>query len=91
MIFNRELAKLCRYPVDQYTYDLPHTKAFLLLQAHFSRLPLPCTDYITDLKSVLDQAIRIIQVFIIEFPLTIKINNKIRHYFKKLFFKFICF
>lgn len=59
-MFDRELAKLCRYSTNQ--YDSPHTKAFLLLQAHFSRLPLPCTDYITDLKSVLDQAIRIIQV-----------------------------
>lgn len=55
---------MCRYQVDQYTYDSPNTKAYLLLQAHFSRLPLPCTDYTTDLKSVLDQAIRIIQVCI---------------------------
>lgn len=42
--------------------DSPHVKANLLLQAHFSRLPLPCADYLTDLKSVLDQAIRILQV-----------------------------
>lgn len=63
-LLNEELAKMCRYSVDQYTYDSPHTKAFLLLQAHFSRLPLPCTDYNTDLKSVLDQAIRIIQAMI---------------------------
>ncbi|KMQ96180.1 activating signal cointegrator 1 complex subunit 3 [Lasius niger] len=63
-LLNEELAKLCRHSVDQYTYDSPHTKAFLLLQAHFSRLPLPCTDYNTDLKSVLDQAIRIIQAMI---------------------------
>lgn len=61
-LLNEELAKLCRYSVNQ--YDSPHTKTFLLLQAHFSRLPLPCTDYITDLKSVLDQAIRIIQAMI---------------------------
>ncbi|KYM94799.1 Activating signal cointegrator 1 complex subunit 3 [Cyphomyrmex costatus] len=61
-LLNEELAKLCRYSANQ--YDSPHTKAFLLLQAHFSRLPLPCTDYITDLKSVLDQAIRIIQAMI---------------------------
>ncbi|XP_072748400.1 activating signal cointegrator 1 complex subunit 3 [Anoplolepis gracilipes] len=63
-LLNEELAKMCRYPVDQYTYDSPHTKTFLLLQAHFSRLSLPCTDYNTDLKSVLDQAIRIIQAMI---------------------------
>lgn len=63
-LLNEELAKLCRYPVDQYTYDSPHTKAFLLLQSHLSRLPTPCTDYITDLKSVLDQAIRILQAMV---------------------------
>ncbi|XP_014597737.1 PREDICTED: activating signal cointegrator 1 complex subunit 3 [Polistes canadensis] len=63
-LMNEDLAKMCRYQVDQYTYDSPNTKAYLLLQAHFSRLPLPCTDYNTDLKSVLDQAIRIIQAMI---------------------------
>ncbi|XP_020291198.1 activating signal cointegrator 1 complex subunit 3 isoform X2 [Pseudomyrmex gracilis] len=63
-LLNEELAKMCRFSVDQYTYDSPHTKTFLLLQAHFSRLPLPCTDYTTDLKSVLDQAIRILQAMI---------------------------
>ncbi|KAI4494071.1 hypothetical protein M0802_009225 [Mischocyttarus mexicanus] len=63
-LMNEDLAKMCRYQVDQYTYDSPNTKAYLLLQAHFSRLPVPCTDYITDLKSVLDQAIRIIQAMI---------------------------
>ncbi|XP_003701996.2 activating signal cointegrator 1 complex subunit obelus [Megachile rotundata] len=63
-LLNEELSKMCRYSVNNYTYDSPYTKAFLLLQAHFSRLPLPCADYITDLKSVLDQAIRIIQAMI---------------------------
>lgn len=58
----RELAKRCPIPVEEFTYDSPHTKANLLFQAHFSRLSLPCSDYYTDLKSVLDQAIRIIQV-----------------------------
>jgi hypothetical protein len=32
-----------------------HTKAFLLLQAHFERAALPIADYINDTKSVLDQ------------------------------------
>lgn len=36
----------------------------IVLQAHFSRLDLPISDYITDLKSVLDQSIRIIQAMI---------------------------
>ncbi|KAL9107193.1 MAG: hypothetical protein Q9227_007893 [Pyrenula ochraceoflavens] len=42
----------------------PHVKAFLLLQAHFSRIDLPISDYVGDLNSVLDQSIRIIQATI---------------------------
>ena len=42
----------------------PHVKAFLLLQAHFSRIELPISDYVGDLNSVLDQSIRIIQASI---------------------------
>ncbi|KAL9074921.1 MAG: hypothetical protein Q9157_004217 [Trypethelium eluteriae] len=42
----------------------PHVKAFLLLQAHFSRVDLPITDYVGDQNSVLDQSIRIIQAAI---------------------------
>ncbi|XP_017877585.1 activating signal cointegrator 1 complex subunit 3 [Ceratina calcarata] len=61
---NEELSKMCLYKVEDYSYSSPHTKTFLLLQAHFSRLPMPCVDYLTDLKSVLDQAIRIIQAMI---------------------------
>jgi len=33
-------------------------------QAHFSQLELPISDYVTDLKSVLDQSIRVIQAMI---------------------------
>ncbi|KAH9644006.1 hypothetical protein HF086_004267 [Spodoptera exigua] len=39
-------------------------EAFLLLQAHMTRLVLPNTDYLTDTKSVLDQTIRILQAMI---------------------------
>lgn len=42
----------------------PHVKAFLLLQAHMSRIDLPITDYVGDQTSVLDQAIRIVQASI---------------------------
>ncbi|KAG9240989.1 Sec63 Brl domain-containing protein [Calycina marina] len=42
----------------------PHVKAFLLLQAHLSRIDLPIADYVGDQTSVLDQAIRIIQAAI---------------------------
>lgn len=61
-LINGDLAKACPIPVD--SLDSPHTKAHLLFQAHFSRLQLPSSDYITDLKSVLDQAIRILQAII---------------------------
>ena len=44
--------------------DSAHTKANLLLQAYFSRVKLPIADYYTDTKSVLDQAIRIVQAII---------------------------
>ncbi|XP_076287780.1 activating signal cointegrator 1 complex subunit obelus [Lasioglossum baleicum] len=63
-LLNEDLSKMCRYTINDYSYDSPNTKAFILLQAHFSRLPVPCADYTTDLKSVLDQAIRIIQAMI---------------------------
>jgi antiviral helicase SLH1 len=42
----------------------PHVKAFLLLQAHMSRIDLPITDYVGEQTSVLDQAIRIVQASI---------------------------
>ncbi|XP_052868650.1 activating signal cointegrator 1 complex subunit 3 [Anopheles cruzii] len=63
-LYNAELAKFCPMKVDPLTLDNAHTKVFLLLQAHLSRLPLPNTDYSTDTKSVLDQSIRIIQAMI---------------------------
>ena len=42
----------------------PHVKAFLLLQAYFSRIDLPISDYVGDQNSVLDQSIRIVQASI---------------------------
>ena len=42
----------------------PHVKAFLLLQAFFSRIDLPISDYVGDQNSVLDQSVRIIQASI---------------------------
>lgn len=62
LFFFSDLAKICRIKVDPLPYDSPHTKTLLLMQAHFSHLPLPNADYLTDTKSVLDQAIRVIQV-----------------------------
>jgi antiviral helicase SLH1 len=66
-LINAELAK--NLPLSTQAFgDLPmwdpHVKAFLLLQAHMSRIDLPITDYVGDQTSVLDQAIRIIQASI---------------------------
>ncbi|KAF6165077.1 hypothetical protein GIB67_000661 [Kingdonia uniflora] len=62
--FNEALSERVPYPVDKHRLEDPHVKANLLFQAHFSQLELPISDYITDLKSVLDQSIRIIQAMI---------------------------
>ena len=51
----------------------PHVKAFLLLQAHFSRSELPISDYVGDQISVLDQSIRVIQA-------TIDVLAELGHY-----------
>ncbi|XP_071491238.1 activating signal cointegrator 1 complex subunit 3-like [Diadema antillarum] len=61
---NSNLAEQLPIEVNRHSFDSPHTKTHLLLQAHMSRNPLPCSDYFTDTKSVLDQAIRILQAMI---------------------------
>jgi activating signal cointegrator complex subunit 3 len=61
---NTELAKSCPLKVNAYMMDSAHTKASLLLQAHFSRLQLPSPDYLTDTKSVMDQALRVLQAMV---------------------------
>jgi len=60
---NAEFAEHCPLEVDLaiQAYDSPHTKAFLLLQAHMWGLALPINDYKTDLKTVLDRSIPLIQ------------------------------
>lgn len=63
-LLNGELSQQCRLPVDALSLDSSNVKAFLLLQAHMTRLQLPNTDYLTDTKSVLDQTIRILQAMI---------------------------
>jgi activating signal cointegrator complex subunit 3 len=49
---------------NQPQFDSPHLKTNILIQYHFSRLEFPRVDYITDLKSCIDQIIRIIQALI---------------------------
>merc|ERR1719401_1213599 len=63
---NAEFAEHCPLEVDLaiQAYDSPHTKAFLLLQAHMWGLALPSSDYKTDLKSVLDRSIPRIQAMV---------------------------
>ncbi|XP_043925219.1 activating signal cointegrator 1 complex subunit 3 [Protopterus annectens] len=61
---NSELAQHLPVSVNPHSFDSSHTKAHLLLQAHFSRAPLPCPDYATDTKTVLDQAIRVCQAML---------------------------
>ncbi|KAH9210447.1 Sec63 Brl domain-containing protein [Leptodontidium sp. 2 PMI_412] len=66
-LINAELAKNLPLSIKAFG-DLPlwdpHVKAYLLLQAHMSRIDLPITDYVGDQTSVLDQAIRVIQASI---------------------------
>ena len=61
---NAALAAEVPYHLSDRPMDDPHTKAHLLCQAHLSRVPLPSSDYVTDTKSVLDQAIRILQAIV---------------------------
>uniref|UniRef100_A0A1I7UX80 SEC63 domain-containing protein n=1 Tax=Caenorhabditis tropicalis TaxID=1561998 RepID=A0A1I7UX80_9PELO len=59
-LINTELQKKLRIRFSTSVMGTSACKAHLLFQAHFMRTPLP-TDYRTDLKSVLDQCIRILQ------------------------------
>ncbi|KAL8801301.1 MAG: hypothetical protein Q9182_004566 [Xanthomendoza sp. 2 TL-2023] len=65
-LINAELSKNLPIQADALGLPMwdPHVKAFLLLQAHCSRVDLPISDYVGDQNSVLDQSIRIIQASI---------------------------
>ncbi|PVI04840.1 Sec63-domain-containing protein [Periconia macrospinosa] len=65
-LINAELSKNLPIPADDFGLPMwdPHVKSFLLLQAHFSRIDLPISDYVGDQNSVLDQSIRIVQASI---------------------------
>jgi antiviral helicase SLH1 len=65
-LVNDTLSQNLPFPGHSFNLPMwdPHVKAFLLLQAHMSRIDLPITDYVGDQTSVLDQAIRIIQASI---------------------------
>ncbi|KAM6995450.1 activating signal cointegrator 1 complex subunit 3 isoform 1-T2 [Tautogolabrus adspersus] len=61
---NSQLAQQLPLQVNPHSFDSAHTKTHLLLQAHFSHASLPCSDYNTDTKTVLDNAIRICQAIL---------------------------
>eukprot|EP00941_MAST-03F_sp_MAST-3F-sp1_P004675 g4675.t1 len=69
---NAELAESCPWEVDETNFDpkyettffSPHTKAFLLIQAHLKRLPLPIADYTNDTRSMLDQSMRVLNAMV---------------------------
>lgn len=61
---NSQLAQQLPLKVNAHSYDSAHTKTHLLLQAHFSHAQLPCSDYTTDTKTVLDNTIRICQAML---------------------------
>ncbi|KAM3873609.1 activating signal cointegrator 1 complex subunit 3 [Diretmus argenteus] len=61
---NSQLAQQLPLQVNPHSYDSAHTKTHLLLQAHFSHAQVPCSDYTTDTKTVLDNAIRLCQAML---------------------------
>ncbi|KAI9492472.1 Sec63 Brl domain-containing protein [Zychaea mexicana] len=64
-LLNQEIEKHIPYPVTgTRDFKSPHIKAYVLTQAHISRLELPISDYITDQITVLDSAIRFCQAMI---------------------------
>jgi len=61
---NVEGAKFGKFEANV-AYDSPHVKTFFLLQAHMMRIrSLPCSDYVTDTKSVLDQVLRVLHAMV---------------------------
>lgn len=46
------------------TWEDPHTKVFVLLVARLAAYPLPVMDFVTDTRSILEQAGRIVQAMI---------------------------
>lgn len=64
-LLNQEIEKHIPYKVKPPRYMIsPHVKAYVLTQAHISRIELPISDYITDQITVLDSAVRFCQAMI---------------------------
>ncbi|KAJ2901105.1 activating signal cointegrator 1 complex subunit 3 [Coemansia aciculifera] len=65
-LLNNELRREVPFPIGrgQVDYLSPHAKTNLLLQKHMVRGELPCSDYVTDTRTVLDSSIRILQAMV---------------------------
>ena len=65
-VYSGELAETVPFKVDEklMKMDDPHTKGFLLIIAHMFGLPMPIQDFFTDLRSLLDQSVRILQAML---------------------------
>ncbi|ORX42129.1 Sec63-domain-containing protein [Piromyces finnis] len=78
-LLNEELEQRCRISLVELgrsesnfggnlknkSYGDPHAKVFILLEAYLSRIKdFPCTDFETDIKAILDNAIRILQAML---------------------------
>ena len=57
---NKQMAQELPIKNPKFNYGKAATKGNLLIQAHFCRMEMPISDYRTDLKSVLDNCIRIL-------------------------------
>ena len=61
--YNQDLAN--RLPIKiEAPMDSPHTKGLLLVIAHMFAVPMPIQDFFTDLRSFLDQSVRIVQAML---------------------------
>uniref|UniRef100_A0A914P3C1 Helicase C-terminal domain-containing protein n=1 Tax=Panagrolaimus davidi TaxID=227884 RepID=A0A914P3C1_9BILA len=59
------LNRILPIPLPKSTeFDSPHVKVFLLYQAHFTQFNGLSADYITDLRSIIDACIRILQAML---------------------------
>jgi len=58
---NESMLPLLKWPIAPHLVGDPHAKTNILMQARFSKLPLPISDYLTDTKSALDQSARFLQ------------------------------
>ncbi|KAJ2656903.1 activating signal cointegrator 1 complex subunit 3 [Coemansia sp. RSA 1200] len=66
-LLNRELERQVPFPLardKKIDYLSPHAKTSLLLQKHMVRGELPCSDYVTDTRTVLDSSVRILQAMV---------------------------